>query len=52
LKKKAQRNAQAVYMDFAQQLFNLIDGNGVDTAPIDSEGEDAEDQILLKATKK
>jgi len=52
LKKKAQRNAQAVYMDFTQQLFHLIDGNGVDTAPIDSEGEDAEDQMLLKATKK
>jgi len=52
LKKKAQRNAQAVYMDFTQQLFNLIDGNGVDTAPIDSEGEDAEDQTLLKTAKK
>jgi glutamyl-tRNA reductase len=52
LKKKAQRNAQAVYMDFTQQLFNLIDDNGVDTAPIDSEGEDAEDQTLLKTAKK
>jgi glutamyl-tRNA reductase len=52
LKKKAQRNAQAVYMDFTQQLFNLIDGNGVDTAPIESEGEDAEDQTLLKTAKK
>ena len=52
LKKKAQRNAQAVYMDFTQQLFNLIDGNGVETSPIDSEGEDAEDQTLLKTAKK
>ncbi len=52
LKKKAQRNAQAVYMDFTQQLFNLIDGNGVDTAPIESEGEGAEDQTLLKTAKK
>ena len=52
LKKKAQRNAQAVYMDFTQQLFNLIDGNGVDAAPVDSEGEDAEDQTLLKTAKK
>ncbi len=52
LKKKAQRNAQAVYMDFTQQLFHLTDGNGVDTAPVDSEGEDAEDQTLLKTAKK
>jgi glutamyl-tRNA reductase len=52
LKKKAQRNAQAVYMDFTQQLFNLTDGNGVDTAPVDSEGEDAEDRTLLKTAKK
>ncbi len=51
LKKKARRNAQAVYMDFAQQLFNLTDGNGVDTAPIDSENTDA-DQIHLKTAKK
>lgn len=52
LKKKAQRNAQAAYMDFTQQLFNLIDGNGVETSTIDSEGEDAEDQTLLKTVKK
>ncbi len=52
LKKKAQRNAQAVFMDFTQQLFNLIDGNGVETSTIDSEGEDAEDQTLLKTVKK
>ncbi len=52
LKKKAQREAQAVYMDFAQQLFNLNDGNGVDTAPAGSEDEDAQDQTLLKTAKK
>ena len=52
LKKKAQREAQAVYMDFTQQLFNLNDGNGVDTAPIGSEDDDAQDQTLLKTAKK
>lgn len=45
LKKKAQRDAQAVYMDFAQQLFNLNGGaNGADTAPVDSENIDSKDQ--------
>jgi glutamyl-tRNA reductase len=52
LKKKAQREAQAVYMDFTQQLFNLNDGNGADTAPIGSEDDDAQDQTLLKTAKK
>jgi len=52
LKKKAQRDAQAVYMDFAQQLFNLNGAaNGADTASIDSEGEDAKDQTFLKTAK-
>jgi glutamyl-tRNA reductase len=47
LKKKAQRDAQAVYMDFAQQLFNLNNGaSSADTAPIDSENADAKDQTF------
>jgi len=47
LKKKAQRDAQAVYMDFAQQLFNLNNGaSGADTAPVDSENADAKDQTF------
>ena len=52
LKKKAQRDAQAVYMDFTQQLFNLTEGSGVDTCYDCSEGEDAEDQTFLKTAKK
>ncbi len=51
LKKKAQRSAQAVYMDFTQQLFNLAEGaSEEDTAPV--EGEDAQDQTFLKTAKK
>ncbi len=53
LKKKAQRDAQAVYMDLVQQLFNLNDAaSGADTAPIGSESEDAKDQTFLKTAKK
>jgi glutamyl-tRNA reductase len=45
LKRKAQRDAQAVYMDFAQQLFKLNNGAGdADAAPVDSENADASDQ--------
>jgi glutamyl-tRNA reductase len=45
LKKKAQRDAQAVYMDFAQQLFNLDNGaGGADAAPVGSENQDAKEQ--------
>ncbi len=52
LKKKAQRDAQAVYMDFTQQLFNLNGGTGgADTASISSEGEDLEDQGFPKTAK-
>lgn len=48
LKKKAQRDAQAVFMDFAQQLFNLNEGsNGADIAPIGSESEDAKERGFL-----
>jgi glutamyl-tRNA reductase len=51
LKKKAQRSAQAIYMDFTQQLFNLAEGaSEEDTAPV--EGEDAQDQTFLKTAKK
>jgi glutamyl-tRNA reductase len=51
LKKKAQRNAQAIYMDFTQQLFNLVEGaSEEDAAPV--EGEDAQDQTFLKTAKK
>lgn len=52
LKKKAQRDAQAVYMDFTQQLFNLNGGSaGADTIPLSSEGEDLGDQGFLKTAK-
>ncbi|MGO9417411.1 MAG: glutamyl-tRNA reductase [Syntrophobacteraceae bacterium] len=51
LKKKAQRSAQAIYMDFTQQLFNLAEGaSEEDAAPV--EGEDAQDQTFLKTAKK
>lgn len=51
LKKKAQRNAQAIYMDFTQQLFNLVEGaREEDAAPV--EGEDAQDQTFFKTAKK
>jgi len=51
LKKKAQRNAQAIYMDFTQQLFNLVEGaSEEDATPV--EGEDAQDQTFLKTAKK
>ncbi len=51
LKKKAQRNAQAIYMDLTQQLFNLVEeASEEDAAP--AEGEDAQDQTFLKTAKK
>jgi glutamyl-tRNA reductase len=51
LKKKAQRNAQAIYMDFTQQLFNLVEGaSEEDAAHVESE--DAQDQTFLKTAKK
>jgi len=51
LKKKAQRNAQATYMDLTQQLFNLVEETSEeDAAP--AEGEDAQDQTFLKTAKK
>ncbi len=51
LKKKAQRNAQAIYMDFTQQLFNLVEGaREEDAAPV--EGEDTQDQTFFKTAKK
>jgi len=51
LKKKAQRNAQAIYMDLTQQLFNLVEeASEEDTAP--AEGEDAQDRTFLKTAKK
>jgi hypothetical protein len=51
LKKKAQRNAQAIYMDFTQQLFNLVEGASEEDAP-PVEGEDVQDQTFLKTAKK
>jgi len=32
LKKKAQRGTQATFVDYAQQLFNLADSNGLDSS--------------------
>jgi glutamyl-tRNA reductase len=51
LKKKAQRDSRAVYMDFTLQLFNLIEGiDEVDAAQVESEK--AEERPFLKAAKK
>lgn len=51
LKKKAERDAQATYMDFTQQLFNLMDGNGLDT-PLASETDDGQHgNCFLKTAK-
>jgi glutamyl-tRNA reductase len=51
LKRKAQRSEQALYMDFTQQLFNLVEAaSEEDAAPV--EGEDARDQTFLKTAKK
>ncbi len=51
LKRKAQRDTLAVYMDFTLQLFNLIEGmDEVDAAQ--AENEKADDQTFLKAAKK
>jgi glutamyl-tRNA reductase len=51
LKKKAQRNAQAIYMDLTQQLFNLVEeASEEDAAP--AEGEDAQDRTFLTTAKK
>ncbi len=53
LKKKAQRDAQAIYMDFAQQLFNLNDGNEADATSMGTTQEDAEDESdYFKTVKK
>lgn len=51
LKKKAQRDSRAVYMDFTLQLFNLIEAiDEVDAAQVESEK--AEERPFLKAAKK
>jgi len=60
LKKKAQRDAQATYMDFTQQLFNLAEsGEGLENrdgqrqdSPLSGREQDAEDQTFLKTAKK
>lgn len=53
LKKKAQRGTQAAFMDFAQQLFNLADGNGLDST-LTPEPPDVKngDDSFLKTVKK
>ncbi len=51
LKKKAQRNAQALYVDFTQQLFNLVEGAREEDTP-NVEGEDTEERTYLKTAKK
>ncbi|MDR3554385.1 MAG: glutamyl-tRNA reductase [Syntrophobacteraceae bacterium] len=51
LKKKAQRDSRAVYMDFTLQLFNLIEGID-EVAAAQVESEKAEDRPFLKAAKK
>ena len=51
LKKKAQRDTRAVYMDFTLQLFNLIEAmDEVDAAQ--AENEKTEDATFIKAAKK
>lgn len=51
LKKKAQRDTWAVYMDFTLQLFNLIEAmDEVDAAQ--AENEKTEDATFIKAAKK
>ncbi len=51
LKKKAQRDTRAVYMDFTLRLFNLTEGiDEVDPAQVESEK--ALDETFLKAAKK
>jgi glutamyl-tRNA reductase len=52
LKKKAQRGGQATYMDYAQQLFNLNDANGLDTAPLSETDDESNDSDFFKTAKK
>ena len=51
LKRKAQRDSLAVYMDFTQQLFNLIEGMD-DADAAQAENENADVSEFLKAAKK
>jgi glutamyl-tRNA reductase len=52
LKKKAQRGAQATYMDYAQQLFNLDDANGLDATPLSEPDDGSNDSDFFKTAKK
>ncbi len=53
LKKKAQRGTQATFTDFAQQIFNLGDGNGADSSPLARETDGASnDTSFLENAKK
>ncbi len=53
LKKKAQRGTQTTFVDFAQQLFNLADSNGMDSSlTADTPDVKNEDQCFLETVKK
>ncbi|MCE5335198.1 MAG: glutamyl-tRNA reductase [Desulfobacteraceae bacterium] len=53
LKKKAQRGTQATFMDFAQQFFNLEDGDGADSSPLAQDADIAtESSSFLENAKK
>lgn len=53
LKKKAQRGTQATFMDYAQQLFNLADGNCEEAADMPAVAPDEKEGVrFLKTMKK
>lgn len=53
LKNKAQRGTQATFMDYAQQLFNLSDGNGIDSASLENRTPEVQEEAgFLKTAKK